>query len=159
MSHYPLHTFTLVLALVVCAVAPAHAKGPWFGTWRIASATVAPWADKAHRPDPAAAKALVGKSVTFKLQEIAGPQPLACTGPHYKLSDFTADMLFQGQFGEMHDKDKSADPATLAASVGFKGTSWKVLGTGCANELDWHFIDATTMAIGLDDYVYVLKKQ
>ncbi len=30
-------------------------------------------------------------------------------------------------------------------------------GDGC--EIDWHFIDATTLAIGLDDYVYVLKKQ
>ena len=156
MSHHRLSALTIVLALAA-ALAPARAQVAYLGTWKITSATVAPWADKAHMPDPAAAKALVGTSVTFKAKEITGPRPLACKGPRYKLSDFTADMLFQGQFGEMHDKDKSADPARLAASVGFKGASWKVLETGC--EIDWHFVDATTLAIGLDDYVYVLRKQ
>jgi hypothetical protein len=138
-------------------VTTARAQTAWLGTWKIASATVAPWADRAHMPDPSEMKSLVDKTVTFKAKEIVGPRPLACKGPHYKLGDFTADMLFQGAFGEMHDKDKSADPAGLAASVGFIGASWKVLETGC--EIDWHFIDAATLAIGLDDYVYVLKKQ
>jgi hypothetical protein len=159
LSHHRFPTLTIILALAAAALAPARAQVAYLGTWKITSATVAPWADKAHMPDPAAAKALVGKSVTLKAKEITGPRTLACKGPHYKLSDFTADMLFQGQFGEMRDKDKSADLAKLAASVGFTGASWKVLETGCANELDWHFVDATTMAIGLDDYVYVLKKQ
>jgi hypothetical protein len=158
LSHHRFCTLVVILALAA-ALAPARAQVAYLGTWKIASATVAPWADKAHMPDPAEMKALVGKSVTFKAKEITGPRTLACKGPNYKLGDSTADMLFQGQFGEMHDKDKSADPAKLAASVGFIGTSWKVLETGCANELDWHFIDATTMAIGLNDYVYLLKKQ
>jgi hypothetical protein len=162
LSHHRLSVLTIVFAIIgalAAALAPARAQVAYLGTWKITSATVAPWADKAQMPDPAAAKALVGKTVTFKAKEITGPRTLACKGPSYKLDDFTADMLFQGQFGEMHDKDRSADPARLAASVGFKGASWKVLETGCANELDWHFIDATTMAIGLNDYVYVLKKQ
>ena len=158
MSHHRLCTLTIILA-VAAALAPVRAQTAWLGTWKIASATVAPWADTAHMPDQAEMKSLVGKTVTFKAKEIVGPRPLACKGPHYKLSDFTADMLFQGAFGEMHDKDKSVDPARVAASVGFSGPSWKVLETGCANELDWHIIDATTLAIGLDDYVYVLKKQ
>jgi hypothetical protein len=68
-------------------------------------------------------------------------------------------MLFQGAFGEMHQNDKSIEPAKIAATLGFQGASWKVLETGCGNELDWHFVDATTLAIGLNDYVYVLKKQ
>ncbi|HUI95986.1 MAG TPA: hypothetical protein VLX44_09560 [Xanthobacteraceae bacterium] len=150
--------FGLATALLAGAVAARAAEG-YLGTWKIASAVVAPWADPARKPDEAEMKSVVGKTVTFKPKEIAGPRALACKGPKYKLGDFSADMLFQGAFGEMHDKDKSLDPAKLAASAGFAGTSWKVLETGCATEVDWHFIDPTTLAIGLNDYVYVLKKQ
>jgi len=145
--------------ILLGAALTAHAAELYLGTWKVASATVAPWADPARKPDEAEMKSLVGKTVTFKPKEIAGPRAFACKGPKYKLSDFSADMLFQGAFGEMHDKDKSRDPAKLAASVGFQGASWKVLETGCAAEVDWHFIDPTTLAIGLNDYVYVLKKQ
>jgi hypothetical protein len=148
----------LVVALLMGTRA-AHAADPWLGTWKVASAAVAPWADKTRPLSEAEKKALVGKAVTFKAGEIAGPRAFACKGPKYKVSDFSADMLFQGAFGEMHEKDKSVDPAKVAASVGFQGGSWKVLETGCANEVDWHFIDATTLAVGLNDYVYVLKKQ
>jgi hypothetical protein len=28
---------------------------------------------------------------------------------------------------------------------------------GC--DIDWHFVDQTTAEVGLDDYVYTLKKQ
>ena len=81
----------------------------------------------------------------------------ACKAPRYKVSDFTADMLFQGAFGEMHDKDKSVDPQQLAAALGFTGASYKTVETGC--EIDWHFVNATTAEVGLDNWVYTLKKQ
>jgi len=68
-------------------------------------------------------------------------------------------MLFQGAFDEMRRKDKSVDPAKLAAKLGFKGSSWKTVETGCATELDFHFIDPSTTTFGLNNYVYVLKKQ
>jgi hypothetical protein len=51
------------------------------------------------------------------------------------------------------------DPVKLAASVGFKGATFKTLETGCEFELDWHFIDATTCAFGLNNYIYTMKKQ
>jgi len=31
------------------------------------------------------------------------------------------------------------------------------LQTGC--ESDWHFVDQTTLEVGLDDYICTLKKQ
>jgi hypothetical protein len=68
-------------------------------------------------------------------------------------------MLFQGAFGEMHARDKSVDPAKVAATLGFRGSLWKTLETGCGNELDYHFLDAGTSAFGLNNYVYILKKQ
>jgi hypothetical protein len=118
---------------------------------------LAPWADPHEKPDAAEKDALIGKTVTLTVTAIAGPKVFACKEPHYKLSNFTADLLFQGAFEEMHDSDKSADPLKLAASLGFTGTSFKTLETGC--EIDWHFVDSSTVEVALDDYVYTLQKQ
>ena len=143
---------------VILIATLAFAADPFYlGTWKIASAVEAPWADAQHKDDAAEMKSLVGKTIIVKSNEIVGPRQLACKGPHYKLTDYTADLLFQGAFGEMHDSDKSKDPQKLAAAVGFTGTPVKTLETGC--EFDWHFVDQSTVEIGLNDYVYVLKKQ
>ena len=151
----------LALALLAGAAlaSTALAADPFYlGTWKIASAVVAPWAGPV-RPDPAEMKSLVGKTVTIKQNEIAGPTTLMCKGPAYHVKDYPADWLFQGAFGEMHERDKSADPVKIAASLGFHGSSWKTVITGCANELEYHFIDPATAAFGLNDFVYTLKKQ
>ena len=137
----------------------AHAADPWLGAWKIAEAKVAPWAGKSRARSDVDLKELMGKTVIFRPREIAGPPMLACKGPKYKLSDFSAEMLFQGAFGEMRQKNERVDPMKIAASLGFQGESWQVVETGCANGIDWHFVDATTLAIGLNDYVYLLKKQ
>jgi hypothetical protein len=57
----------------------------------------------------------------------------------------------------MQSTNKAADPNKIAASLGFSGTSIRTLETGC--EIDFHFVDATTAEIGLNNYVYTLKKQ
>jgi hypothetical protein len=36
-------------------------------------------------------------------------------------------------------------------------TTFKTLETGC--ESDWHFVDPSTVEIGLNDSVYTLKRQ
>jgi hypothetical protein len=59
----------------------------------------------------------------------------------------------------MHLRDNSADPSKIAAKLGFHGSSWKTLITGCANEMEYHFVDPTTAEFGLNNYVYILKKQ
>ena len=104
-------------------------------------------------------KGLVGKVFSIMPKMITGPRQLACPRPKYEVKDYTADMLFQGEFAEMRGRDKSADPMKLAADVGFRGSSWKTLETGCGNEIDFHFIDPNTAAFGLNDYIYILKKQ
>jgi len=141
--------------------APAVLAGDPFylGAWKITSAVVAPWADRERGQDTADIKALVGKTVTFERHRILGPRQVACPDPKYEPKDYPADMLFEGAFGEMHERDKSIDPARVASTLGFKGSSWKTLETGCGNEINWHFIDATTAAIGLNNTVYILKKQ
>ncbi len=152
------YLFLAAVVLAAATVSSAYADDAFYlGTWKLDSAVVAPWADPHDKPDAAAMKALIGKTVALTPTAISGPKVFACKGPHYKVSDFTADMLFQGAFEEMHDTDKSADPQKLAAALGFTGTSFKTLETGC--DIDWHFVDPTTAEVGLNDYVYTLKKQ
>jgi hypothetical protein len=131
----------------------------YLGTWKIASAVEAPWTDPKWKPDPAEMKSLVGKMVVFKANEIAGPRIMVCQGPNYRVVEIPAEGLFQGAFDEMHTRDKSVDPLKLAQKVGFRGTSWKSLQTGCANELDFHFVDPATAEFGLNDVVYTMNKQ
>ena len=153
---------TAVACFVTCmavaiAVPAKSADSSYIGTWKIFGAVTAPWADPTQKPDHAEQARLLGKTVVFKPKEIAGPPPFACKMPHYKESDFTADMIFQGAFEEMQSKNKTIDPDRLATSLGFLGKSIKTLETGC--EFDFHFVDAATAEIGLNDTVYTLKKQ
>jgi hypothetical protein len=142
-----------------CLIPIFGADAFYLGTWKIASAVVAPWADPHTQPDPSEMKSLVGKIVVVKPLEITGPRAWACKGPKYKITDAPADYLFQGAFGEMQRRDRSVDPSKLAAKLGFQGSSWKTLETGCANELDLHFVDPATAEFGLNDFVYTMKKQ
>jgi hypothetical protein len=129
------------------------------GQWKIESAEVAPWADASRKPDEAEMKALVGKTIVITARAITGSSGFACPNPRYKVKQYPADMLFQGAFGEMQRRDKSVDPVQVAAEVGFHGSSWKTLETGCGNEIDYHFMDSNRAAFGLNDYVYFLKRQ
>ena len=154
--------YVVVACFITCAavaqVVPANAADSfYFGKWKLAGAIVAPWADLKQKPDSAEQSRLIGKTIVFKAKEITGPPPFACKTPHYKESDSTADMIFQGAIGEMQLKNKSVDPNKLAASLGFAGSSIKTLETGC--EIDFHFVDAATAETGLNDNVYTLKKQ
>ena len=148
-----------ILFLVSCLLPVFGADAFYLGTYKIASAVVAPWTDPGSKPDPTEMKSLVGKIVVIKANEITGPRQWACKGPKYKVEDFPPDYLFQGAFGEMQRRDKSVDPAKIAAKLGFHGPTSKALETGCANELDLHFVDGTTAEFGLNDYVYTMKKQ
>jgi hypothetical protein len=152
-----LSAFALLTTIAALAAAASSRAADQFylGDWKIDSAVVAPWA----RPkiSPSEKNRLMGRMVTLKAKEIAGPQPLACKGATYKLTDYSADMLFQGAFADMHDNNKTADPQKLAESLGFSGKAFQTLETGC--EIDWHFVDPTTAKIDLNDFVYTLKKQ
>jgi hypothetical protein len=111
---------SVALAALCAAIAvPTQGQTAFYlGAWRLTSAVIAPWADPKSPPDVAEKTRLIGQTVTLAPAAITGPKVLACKGPHYKLSDFTADMLFQGAFEEMRDNDKSLDPLKLAASLG-----------------------------------------
>ncbi|MBR0709205.1 MULTISPECIES: hypothetical protein [Bradyrhizobium] len=149
---------TVCLLVSVGAADTAAAADPFYiGTWTLTAAVVAPWADSQRKPDGTERERLMGKAVVLKPKEISGPRPFACARPQYKVADYGPDMIFQGAFDEMQRVDKKADPKTLAASLGFAGASIKTLETGC--EIDVHFVDDTTAEVGLNNYVYTLKKR
>ncbi|MGO9545840.1 MAG: hypothetical protein ACLPPF_13755 [Rhodomicrobium sp.] len=153
--------FAALGAALCVAALPAFtalaADASYMGVWRISAAVLAPWADPAQKPDGGEPARLIGKTIMFKEKEIAGPQPFACKGAKYKVSDYTASLLFQGAFDEMHARNGSADTEKLAASIGFSGAKIKTLETGC--EFDFHFADDGSAKTGLNDYVYTLRKQ
>lgn len=154
-----LRSFALLALGAAFAWLPLHAAEPsYIGKWTFTAAVAAPWADpKLRKPDEKERARLLGKTLAFNAKAIAGPQPFVCKGARYKMKDYPADMLFQGAFDEMKRRDKSVDPSKLAASLGFKGASFKTLETGC--EFDFHFVDERTAEVGLNDYVYTLKKR
>ena len=148
----------LLVSIGLAMGALAKAADPlYLGIWKISGAVAAPWAGPKQKPDSAEPSRLLGKTIVFRPREITGPPPFACKAPRYKESEFSADMIFQGAFEEMQSKDKSIDPTKLAAALGFAGKGIKTLETGC--EIDFHFVDASTAEIGLNDRVYTLKKQ
>ncbi len=153
--------FLIMTVLMGALVSFGLAADPFYlGTWKITSAAVAPWqAGPPYQSDLTEMKSLVNRIVLIQRKAIVGPRPVACKGPNYQVKDYPADMLFQGAFGEMHRRDRSADQAKIAARLGFQGTSWKTLETGCGNELEYHFLDPATAAFGLNNYVYTMKKQ
>jgi len=153
-----LAVFFAVLGLRVFAYATADgAEPPYRGTWKVATAAVAPWAVPQRAPDATERARLIGQTIAVKPTAITGPSPFACRGPHYRFRDFTPAMLFQGAFEEMQMKNKSVDPDRLAGALGFIGPSIKTLETGC--DFDFYFVDASTAQVNLNDTIYTLKKQ
>lgn len=120
---------------------------------------VAPWWPAREKLDAAETKSLVGRTISITANSITGPRQLACRNVRFEVKKYGADMLFQGAFGEMHERDHSIDPATPAAAAGFHGNSWNTLESGCGNEIEFHFIDPSTAAFGLNNYIYRLTKQ
>jgi hypothetical protein len=142
---------------LLAAAGPAPAELSYLGSWKIEAAAVAPWADPGRPHDRAESTRLIGKSIGLRPQEITGPEPFACKDAQYNLTESIPETLFEGAFEEMRSRDKTVDPAKIAASLGFHGDHIKMLETGC--EIDFHFVDDTSAEIGLNDYVYTLKKQ
>jgi hypothetical protein len=156
MKSAAVHCLVACVALAA-AIASRAADASYLGTWKISGVVVAPWADPKQKPDNAEQARLMGKTIVFKVKQITGPAPFACKAPHFKESNVGADMIFQGAFEEMRSKNKSVDPDKLAASLGFAGKTIHTLETGC--EIDFHFVDAATAEVGLNDTVYTLTKQ
>ena len=151
------------VAAILCAASLSGASAEdafYIGTWKITEAVKAPWAKSDAELDPAEMKMLVGRTITLKADAVEGPGSFPCKGPNYAVMEGGPEMLFQGMFGEMHDEDAAADPQMLAEAIGFSGTQYRTVITGCEYEVDFSFdADNNTAKFGLDNAIYTLKRE
>jgi len=146
----------VLLAMAFAMSGRATAQDRYAGAWKIASSEPAPWPHKPEWEVPKEIKQLVGATVVFKADRIVGPVPLACKGPHYKIEQYGADMLFQGTLAENGDKKTTPDQA--ATALGFAKRPIPSITTGCASEIEFHVIDDDHMLFGLNNRVYRMTR-
>ena len=154
---------TAALAALLCAASLSGAKAEdafYLGQWKITEAVPGPWIKSDAELFPDEMKSLIGQTITLKSDAIEGPGSFPCKGLKYELMQGGPDMLFQGAFGEMQSKDSSVDPQVLAEKVGFTGTQYKTVLTGCEFAVDFSFGEDKNIAMfALDNAVYVMKRQ
>jgi len=156
-----LRTAGLAAILCVASLSGAMAEDAFYlGQWKITGAAPGPWIKSDAELFPDEMKSLVGQTITLKSDAIEGPGGFPCKGPKYEVMEGGPDMLFQGAFGEMQSKDTSVNPQVLAEQVGFTGTQYRSVLTGCEFAVDFSFgADNDTAMFALDNAVYRLKRQ
>ncbi|MFZ4685502.1 MAG: hypothetical protein ACOYMK_07800 [Hyphomonadaceae bacterium] len=126
-------------------------RNPFFGTWELTAARVAPWWDNQGEepaPDPGFTK--------FKLTADAssGPPIVTCSKPVYSTNIVPPRALFEG---------KLPDPAGDAVALGLTALDITMLTFTCEENnasvsLDFPMVDEATVLLGLDNVVYAFKR-
>ena len=151
------------LAALLCAssLSTASAEDAFYlGQYKITQVVKAPWAKSDAELVPEEMKSLVGQTITIKSNGIAGPGSFPCSDAVYQVMEGGPDMLFQGMFGQMHDENATNDPQKLAEQVGFTGTQYWTVLTGCEFAVDFSFgTDKNTAMFALNNAVYTMKRQ
>lgn len=134
-------------------VGPAVAQNlSLLGTWTVTTSTPAPWVKPGEKPLASDEKLLIGHQFVFTKDRVTAPSPPlepVCRKPHYVLSAFPPDYLFEGTL---------PDPEKQAAALGFKGKTIPTIQTGCEGVSDFHFLDNNNALFGLNDRVYRMKR-
>jgi hypothetical protein len=151
----------MALALTACSPAaeePAATgaeavtpRNPFFGTWEIKAARIAPWWDgQGEEPiaDPAFTKLSLEAAAT------SGAPVLTCDKPSYMTDIKPLRGLFEGLLPEP-DKD--------AAALGLTETSPTVLTFSCASatadvEAQFVMVDLDTILLGIDNVIYTYTR-
>ena len=126
-------------------------RNPFFGTWELTAARVAPWWDNQGQepaPDPGFTK--------FKLTADAssGPPIVSCSKPVYSTNIVPPRTLFAGNL---------PDPSRDAVALGLTTLDIMVLTFTCETNnasvsLDFPMVDDETILLGLDNVVYTFKR-
>lgn len=135
--------------------APA-APGRLYATWRLVLTRPAPWVtrDRVTTDGGGAAMPLdlrlLGRSVVLEEDALTGPHPLVCEDGRIERVESPAEGLFEGGL---------PTPADHAArNLGFTAFPVETLRFTCANaSFDLHRIDGDTLALALDDQIWVLS--
>lgn len=151
-----------LLALSACspaADAPAEKSGadiptpknPFFGTWHMTTAVVAPWWDHVGAEPTASADMA---TFTLAAGKSTGPALLTCDKPAYATNIAPQRGLFQGNL---------PDPQKDAPALGFTSPDIIVMSFTCASgagdvSLDFPMRDDDTIMLGLDNMIYTYKR-
>jgi hypothetical protein len=150
------------LGLLLASNNFALAQGVFSGTWIITGAVHAPWEDPKSPMADSDEKRMIGKAVSFEARRVAGPEPIGCNGPKYKVTDAPFDMLFEGGLatppGTPTAQPDAAAAERSARQLGFRGKAAKTLDAGCT-ELQFHLVDDDTALFGLNDRVFTMKRK
>lgn len=118
------------------------------GKWRITRSVVAPWADEAAA---GGAASLVGSIVAFNANAVKAPHPIGCANAKYEATDVPTEGLFQG--AEL-DRDNDA-----VVWLGLSAASIKGVSVTCDSGIfEYHYADADTLYLGLDNRIWVLDQ-
>jgi hypothetical protein len=147
-----------VLALAVLLAVPmiGYSQAHFSGAWKIEQTEPAPWVQKPDMTDADEMKRLYGKTIEFKADRVAGPDPLACSKPHYEIKTLQAAELFQGSLAEY--ADPATSPDKLADKIGFGKRPIATLETGCASGIDFHLLDRDHAIFALNNTFYRITR-
>lgn len=155
----PLAALLLSVANTAFAAPPDWQKIA--GTWTITGSSAAPWADPTHPPHSAESKRLAGKRVTFTSQRVAGPSPLGCLKPKYKVEVVGPDYLFEGMLADPRNGSPSGPAAALASAraLGFDDPAHiTTIDAGCT-EVRFHALHRGVLVFGLNNRIYTMVRR
>jgi hypothetical protein len=151
----------MALAFAACSPAAEEApaagadavtpRNPFFGTWEVKAARIAPWWD-GQGEEPAADPAYA--NLSLEAAATAGAPVLTCDKPSYMTDITPLRGLFQGLLPE---------PEKDAAALGLTETSPTVLTFSCASgtaDVEAQFVmsDADTILFGIDNVIYTYTR-
>lgn len=132
----------------------ARPGNPFFGTWKTATAEVAPWWTEPGAP-PQMNPEFQNTPVVFAAGKSSGPSIVTCKAPVYAIDIVRARTLFEGHL---------QDPESNAAALGFTSQDITKMNLSCTDDnkdvsLDFPMVDDNTILLGLDNMIYTLKRQ
>jgi hypothetical protein len=150
-----------LLALAACSpgdsdpgASAARPGNPFFGTWKTATAQVAPWWTDPG-PPPQMNPEFQNTPIVFAAGKSSGPSIVTCRAPIYTIDFMRPRALFEGHL---------QDPAKEAAALGFTSDDIIKMNLSCTDDnkdvsLDFPMADEDTILLGLDNMIYTLKRQ
>jgi len=131
--------------------AQAAASDAVAGEWRITKAVPAPWATR-DEVDRRAMRKRVGQAVLFESTRIHARAPLGCGRANYESVRLPSRGLFQGGHPEPADVN--------AARLGLSDNAVPTVRVSCdSGVFDYHFVDADTVLLGMDNVIWTLEFQ
>jgi hypothetical protein len=127
---------------------------PFFGSWKVETAQVAPWWSGPGAP-PQMEPEFQNAVLVFEAKKSSGPEIAACDAPVYAVSLVAPRSLFEGNL---------PNPDADAAALGFSTTDIEALNVTCSSggkdvSLDFARVSEDTILLGLDNMIYTLKRQ